>query len=48
MAKSILIVEDDTGVQKYLKELLLDNGYVVQTVSDGVLALNAIAKLPPD
>lgn len=48
MAHNILIIEDDTGVQKYLKELLLDNGYSVQTASDGVAGLNAIEKLFPD
>ena len=48
MAKTLLVVEDDLGLQKYLKELLLDNGYSVQTVPDGVQALNAIQKLPPD
>lgn len=48
MTRTILIVEDDTGLQKYLKELLLDNGYLVQTAGDGVLALNSIQKLPPD
>lgn len=48
MTKTILIVEDDGGLQKYLKELLLDNGFLVQTASDGVLALNSIQKLPPD
>lgn len=48
MAQTILIVEDDIGLQKYLKELLLDNGYSVQTASDGVQALNSIAKLPPE
>ncbi|MBI2600420.1 response regulator transcription factor [Candidatus Daviesbacteria bacterium] len=48
MAKSILIVEDDTGLQKYLKELLLDNGFVAQIAPDGVTALNSISKLPPD
>jgi len=48
MAKTLLVVEDDLGLQKYLKELLLDNGYSVQTVPDGVQALNAIQKLTPD
>lgn len=48
MASSILIVEDDAGLQKYLKELLLDNGYAAQTASDGVAALNSIEKLEPD
>ncbi len=48
MASTILVVEDDLGVQKYLKELLLDNGFSVQTASDGVESLNSIARLEPD
>lgn len=48
MTKNILVVEDDQGLQKYLKELLLDNGYSVQIASDGVQALNVINKLTPD
>lgn len=48
MAKTILVVEDDLGLQKYLKELLLDNGYSVQIAADGPQALNSIQKLAPD
>lgn len=48
MTKNVLVVEDDLGLQKYLKELLLDNGYSVQIAGDGVQALNSIAKLAPD
>ncbi|MBI2596610.1 response regulator transcription factor [Candidatus Daviesbacteria bacterium] len=48
MIYKILIAEDDIGIQKYLKELLLDNQYSVQVVYDGISALNSIAKLPPD
>jgi len=48
MTKTILVVEDDNGLNKYLKELLLDNGFFVQTVTDGVLALNALQKTLPD
>lgn len=48
MTKTVLVVEDDLGLQKYLKELLLDNSYSVQIASDGVQALNSIQKLPPD
>ncbi|MCL4366111.1 response regulator transcription factor [Patescibacteria group bacterium] len=48
MISKILIVEDDNGLQRYLKELLLDNGYSPQTASDGISALNLIAKIPPD
>lgn len=48
MIKTILIVEDDMGLQKYLKELFSDNGYSVQIASDGIQALNIIQKIPPD
>lgn len=48
MAKTILVVEDDIGLQKYLKELFSSNSYAVQTASDGIQALNLIQKLPPD
>jgi DNA-binding response OmpR family regulator len=48
MIYSILIVEDDTGVQKYLKELLLDNGYSVHLASDGIEAIEYIQKSHPD
>jgi len=48
MVNTILVVEDDIGLQKYLKELLLDNGYSVQTAADGVQALNSLEKLLPD
>lgn len=48
MAKTILVVEDDKGLQKYLKELFLDNGYYVQVAEDGASALNFVQKLPPD
>lgn len=48
MLNKILIVEDDLGLQKYLKELLLDNQYSIQVASDGISALNTIAKVPPD
>jgi DNA-binding response OmpR family regulator len=48
MTKTILVVEDDNGLQKYLKELLLENGYSVQTAADGIVALNMIQKSPPD
>ncbi|KKR80002.1 MAG: two component transcriptional regulator, winged helix family protein [Candidatus Daviesbacteria bacterium GW2011_GWA1_41_61] len=48
MAKTILVVEDDAALQKYLKELLMSEDFAVQTASDGVQALNTIQKLPPD
>lgn len=48
MVKTILVVEDDLGLQKYLKELLLDNGFNVQSASDGIQALKSVEKLLPD
>jgi DNA-binding response OmpR family regulator len=48
MVPTILIVEDDKGVQKYLKELLLDNGFSVHAAADGVAALEMIDKISPD
>ena len=48
MVETILVVEDDQGLQKYLKELLLDNGYAVHTVSDGIAALEYFKKGEPD
>lgn len=48
MVSKILVVEDDLGLQKYLKELFLDNQYSVSAASDGIAALNYINKLPPD
>lgn len=48
MVNKILIVEDDTSIQEFLRELLLDNGYSVETASDGVIALNLIKKSQPD
>ncbi|QQG44444.1 MAG: response regulator transcription factor [Candidatus Roizmanbacteria bacterium] len=48
MIRNILIVEDDVGIQKYLKELFLDHGYSVKATADGVKALESIKKSQPD
>jgi DNA-binding response OmpR family regulator len=48
MTQSILVVEDDKGLQKYLKELLLDNGFAVQLAGDGIAALEYLQKTQPD
>lgn len=48
MINKILVVEDDSGIQEYLKELLLDNGYSVEASSDGIEALNKIKKVHPE
>ena len=48
MVHTILVVEDDKGLQKYLKELLLDNGYAVHTAADGIAALEYFKQSEPD
>lgn len=48
MLNNILIVEDDSGLQKYLKEFLIDNGFTANIAGDGVTALRIIKKSPPD
>lgn len=48
MIKKILVVEDDTGLQKYLKELLVNNDYSVQMAFDGTTALHTISQTPPN
>lgn len=48
MLNTILIIEDDKGLQRYLKELLLENNYSVATASTGVAALEMVRKTEPD
>ncbi|HRN69798.1 MAG TPA: response regulator transcription factor [Candidatus Woesebacteria bacterium] len=48
MIYTILVIEDDEGIQTYLKELLLDSGYNVITASDGITGLKIIKKSVPD
>jgi two-component system, OmpR family, response regulator ArlR len=48
MLNSVLIVEDDNGLQKYLKEFLIDNGFSASIAPDGISALSTIKKAPPD
>ncbi len=48
MNKSILAIEDDNDLREFLKEILSDHGYLVQTASRGVEALTIIKKTEPD
>lgn len=48
MAYSILIIEDDEAVRKYLRDILIDNGYAVQTADDGIEGVEQIKKSQPD
>src|SRR5229473_3050861 len=44
----VLIIEDDPGIEEFLKELLLDNGFNAEIAGDGIVALQNIKKSPPD
>ena len=44
---SILIVEDDDGVQQALANVLREEGYEVEAVSDGSTALRRLTEGPP-
>ena len=48
MVKTIMVIEDDEDVRKYINELLLDHGYSIIEAPDGVKALNLIEKRRPD
>lgn len=48
ISKTILIVEDDAGVAKFLRELLVDNSFIVHQAKDGISALDMTAKVEPD
>jgi len=48
MKHNILVVEDDKGLQKHLKELLLSNDYVVKVASDESTTLAYGEKYNPD
>lgn len=44
----ILVVEDDPDISESLASLLRDEGYDVEVAADGVLAVEAAGKSPPD
>ncbi len=48
MDRVILIVEDDKNLSSFLRDLLLENGFVAQVVGDGIPALKFIEKTVPD
>jgi putative two-component system response regulator len=45
---SILVVDDDADVRRYLAELVVSLGGTVREAADGAAALQAIAAAPPD
>lgn len=48
MTPSILVVEDDKDFQKFLKSLLIKNGYSVQTTDKGIAAIDIVEKIQPN
>ena len=45
---TILVVEDDPGIRDLLAELLPLEGHAVRLAADGLAALAAVAREPPD
>lgn len=48
MTPSVLVVEDDKDFQKFLKSLLIKNGYSVQTTDKGIAAIDIVEKIQPN
>ncbi len=47
-AKTVLVVDDEADVRKFLRAALAEAGFNVTLAEDGVEALDAIKKQPPD
>lgn len=45
---SILVVDDDLNLQKYVKEFLSENNYIVTPATGGITALELVDKTRPD
>ena len=48
MVTKILLIEDDSGLQQYLQELLLDNGFSIDLAGTGSEALKSLENKKPD
>jgi DNA-binding NtrC family response regulator len=46
--KTILVVDDDPAIQSFLKIALMDEGYEVLVAENGAVALEIIARTPPN
>jgi DNA-binding response OmpR family regulator len=44
---TILVAEDDAGIRNSLTEALRDEGFAVQTATDGMKALELMERTPP-
>lgn len=45
---TILIVEDDPGIRKYLEETLIENRFTIQSTGEGTKALEMVESFLPD
>jgi CheY-like chemotaxis protein len=48
MKKRVLVVDDEQDVRDYLQTALEDAGFEVETATDGMEALEAVKRNPPD
>ena len=48
MQPSILVIEDDEPIRTFLQEFLQEEGYIVESVSHGTVALQRIENRQPD
>ncbi|MGA2324940.1 MAG: response regulator [Bryobacteraceae bacterium] len=48
MEKRVLVVDDEADVRDYLRIALEDAGFLVDTAADGLQALEAVRRSPPD
>ena len=46
--KRVLVVDDEADVRDYLQTALEDAGFLVETAADGLEALTAVGRNPPD
>ena len=46
--KYVLVVDDEADVRTYLKNALADAGFLVETATDGLEALEMVRRKPPD
>ena len=46
--KRILVVDDEPDVRSYLSSALTDAGFIVETAADGLEAMKAVRREPPD
>ncbi len=47
-AKTVLIVDDEPNIRGFLRMVLEDEGYCVETANDGREALDKVRRNPPD